>query len=436
MAIQKVTLEDMLEARERRAKKQAELIALHGKPLICFTMNIPGEIKRTPLVELAFHEGIGRIKACFAPPLFLEISTAHTGCEAFMVFDGDAQTLKRAAVVVEESGPAARLFDIDVIDTDGQKLTRGAQRRCTVCGGPVALCARSRAHGLAEITAAAQALMYDFASKKLARIAAAALEGELEATPKPGLVDLEGSGAHKDMDKGTFYASIEALEPYFERMARAAFDQSARPPAAVMETLRPLGIAAERAMLSATDGVNTHRGAIFSLGLMLAGTVKYLCDETPVLCTVRALAASGMEESLKRAAEAPATNGERVYAQTGVTGARGEAARGLPAARAALDVLEDFLDGGHAANDAAALTLPHIIEKLDDTNLIHRGGAEGLAFAKREAARINALPEGERLCALRALDAEFIKRNLSPGGAADALALALFMHGVRGFATL
>lgn len=436
MAIQKVALEDMLLCREARAQRQSALIREYNAPVVCFTMNIPGEIKYTPLIGLVFEDGVRRLEAALMRPATKVINTSFTGCEAFFVFPCSAAEAKSAAVRVEENDAVARLYDIDVIDVNGIKLTRSGERRCIVCGGPVTACARSRAHGLGEITAAADALMRDFAAKKLARLAAGALTDELRTTPKPGLVDLVNNGAHKDMDKDTFYASIRALEPFFESMARIAFEKSAFAPEDMMEALRDCGMAAERAMFEATRGVNTHKGAIFSVGLTVAGSAKYLADETPALDAVRALARSGMDERLRAASENPTTNGERIYARTGATGALGEAADGFPAARAALDALRGFSDAGLSCNDAAALTLPFIMERLNDTNLIHRGGAEGLLFAQREAARINALPVCERLRAIEALDGEFIRRNLSPGGAADALALALFMRGIADFVRL
>ena len=102
-------------------------------------MNIAGEVKRTPLIELAFLEGVHRIEAAMPPALFREVWRENTGCEAFFVFDEGAGETKRRMVAIEEADALARLFDIDVIGMDGEKLTRGAERRCIVCGGPCLL---------------------------------------------------------------------------------------------------------------------------------------------------------------------------------------------------------------------------------------------------------------------------------------------------------
>ncbi|HWQ57580.1 MAG TPA: citrate lyase holo-[acyl-carrier protein] synthase [Clostridia bacterium] len=417
----------MLSCREQRACRQREMIERHNLPVACFTMNIPGEIKYTPLIEFAFREGIARFEALLPKAIAREIICASTGCEAYFVFNLEAAQVKQAAFSVEEGTQLGRLFDIDVIDRAGKKLSRGTQRRCVVCGGPVTACARSRAHDLAEVLARENALMAEFAAERLASQAYEALLTEVNATPKPGLVDRRNSGAHRDMDLESFHRSADAIRPYFKRMALLALNMFADTRQALMKRLRAEGQDAERAMLAATDGANAHKGAIFSMGLLLAGAGIYLQTGRPALAEAARLADVGLSGALDAAKQAPLTNGDRVYAKTGATGARGEAAGGFPAARKAKETLRGFISEGYSDEDAAALTLPVILEKLEDTNLLHRGREEGLAFAQISAGRINALPVEERLEALLALDDTFIARNLSPGGCADVLALALLM---------
>lgn len=428
MNISKITLDEMLSARERRAEQQRALTEQFAQPVVCFTMNIAGEVKRTPLIEFAFSEGVRRIEAAMPPALHRTLWLEETGCEAFFVFDISAEETKRRMVSIEEADAAARLFDIDVIGTDGEKLTRGAERRCIVCGGPVTACARSRAHGLAEIAACTDRLLSGFAAERLASLACEALVAEVETTPKPGLVDRNNNGAHRDMDLALFRKSAEVLRPHFACMAALALAEYRSAPGALMAALRAEGLAAERAMFAATGGVNTHKGAVFSMGLLLAGKALALRTGGDAASHAAALAQSDVAAELARAKARPATNGERVYARHAVQGARGEAAAGFPAARAAQGIYAAYLQAGKSQNDALALTLPHIMATLADTNLLHRGGPEGLRFVQESAKAALALPEGERLAALAALDAECIRRNLSPGGSADMLALAALLH--------
>ncbi|MCI6965705.1 citrate lyase holo-[acyl-carrier protein] synthase [bacterium] len=431
MNISKITLDEMLSARERRAEKQRALTERFARPIVCFTMNIAGEVKRTPLTELVFFEGVRRIEDAMPPALFREVWREKTGCEAFFVFDESAEETKRRMVAIEEADAAARLFDIDVINMDGEKLSRGAERRCIVCGAPVTGCARSRAHGLSEIVRSTDALLCSFAAKHLAGLACGALTAEVEATPKPGLVDRNNNGAHRDMDLALFYRSAAALKPHFARMAALALEQYEAAPETLMAALRTEGLLAERAMFAATGGVNTHKGAIFSMGLLLAGKALALRRGGEAASHAAALAQSDMEAELRRAGTCPETNGERIYARYAVRGARGEAAEGFPAARAAAERYAAYRKDGKSENDALALTLPHIMAGLSDTNLLHRGGEEGLCFAQEQARAVLALPEAERLAALAALDAEFIRRNLSPGGSADMLALAALLYALE-----
>ena len=431
MNISKITLDDMLLARERRAEKQRELIEGYGRPVVCLTMNIAGEVKRTPLTELLFLEGVRRIENAMPPALFRELWQDKTGSEAFFVFDLPAEEAKRITVAIEESDTAARLFDIDVIGADSEKLSRPSMRSCIVCGGPVTACARSRAHGLQEITACTETLLEDYAAKRLAAMAYRALITEVEATPKPGLVDRNNNGAHRDMDLPMFERSAAALRPHFENMAKTAFSMAEEAPGALMAALRKEGILAEKSMYAATDNVNTHKGAIYSMGLLLAGQAIALKKGGNACDHAAALANSDLAAALEKAERAPETNGEHVYNRCRITGARGEAALGFPTAAKAEAVYADYLHRGLAANDALALTLPHVMADLPDTNLVHRGGEEGLQYARQSAKHILMLAENRRLDALRDLDGEFILRNLSPGGSADMLALAVLLHGCR-----
>ncbi len=428
MNISKITLDEVLLARERRAEKQRELTERYGRPVVCLTMNIAGEVKRTPLTELLFLAGVRRIENVMPRALYRELWQEKTGSEAFFVFDYPAAETKRIMVAVEESDAAARLFDIDVIDADGEKLSRPAMRSCIVCGGPVTACARSRAHGLKEITACTDKLLEDHASQCLASMAYRALICEVEATPKPGLVDRNNNGAHKDMDLPLFYGSAAALLPHFANMARIAFSMADEAPETVMAELRKEGILAEKSMFAATGGVNTHKGAIYSMGLLLSGQAVALKKGGKAADYAAELAKSDLSAAFQKAKSAPETNGEHVYSRYQIEGARGEAASGFPTAEKAAAVYRSYLSANLKQNDALALTLPHVMASLPDTNLVHRGGEEGLAYAQHCAKRILTLRQNRRMDALRLLDGEFILRNLSPGGSADMLALAVLLH--------
>ncbi|PPV05489.1 CitG protein [Xanthomonas bromi] len=264
-------------------------------------------------------------------------------------------------------------------------------------------------------------------ARQLGRLAVGALHAELACAPKPGLVTRFDSGSHTDMDASTFVRSLFAVRGYFVAIAQAGIEHAS------FERLRQLGIEAESAMLRATCGINTHRGAIFSLGLLTAQaarlraahgqrpTAKQVCDGVRM-----------WRDALLAAPLNPHSHGQRVRAQYRIGGVREQAAAGYPLLREiALPALRSALDGGATRDAALAQTLMQLIATVDDLNLLHRGGCDGLAFAKAQAAAFLAdggIAQPQWRARLRAIGRQFVARRLSPGGSADLLACAWFLH--------
>jgi len=432
-----VTLYQMLCAREDRAARQQELLARFGKTLICFTMNIPGPVKDSPLIRRSFLWGLGQLDAAFPGALHREVKEKVTGCEAFFVVEGSVEDVKRLCTQIEDDTPMGRLFDMDVLDAAGNKLDRslvnGKSRDCIVCGAPGRNCASRRVHSVPELTAAVTAIMETHFLKmdsiRIGRLAVESLLEEVRTTPKPGLVDRRNNGSHHDMDLALFAASAEALEPYFIRCIRIGRETAADAPEVTFARLREAGKEAEETMFRVTAGVNTHKGAIFTLGL-LCGSIGRLWQ---------GVQPSGNLENLrKRCAElgtcavkadleglkTPVTPGEKWYLTRGIPGIRGEAAAGLPSVQLGLTVFREALSRGMSRNDAGVVTLLHLMAKVEDTNLYHRGGPEGAAWAKAEAENLLPWPDRHQV---EALDDAVIARNLSPGGCADLLAAVYFL---------
>ena len=406
MPFSKITLEQMLLARDRRASRQAALLSRYGRPVISFTMNIAGPVKDSPLIRYAFRSGLRQLEALPCAQLCREVIFEPTGPEALLVYETqDARLLKAFCIRLESEGEAGRLFDLDVLDANGEKLSRETGRTCLVCGGPVSVCSRSRAHGLEAITARTGAILEAFAAETLGEMAENALLAEVHFTPKPGLVDEANNGAHRDMDVPLFERSAHALRPCFEEFVRLGL-QGASPAA-----LQQAGVRAEQAMFAATGGVNTHKGAIYSGALLLHAAGRLLSgEEEGDLCELAAQTAAAIP--------APTgTHGAAVRAQCG--GIRTEAVSGYPTAQA---VLRQLRQSGPL--DALLLSM----SRLDDSTLWHRGGSEGAQLVRSRAADILAAPASEREARTRRLDAELIERNLSPGGSADLLAMAFFLE--------
>ncbi|MBS0517244.1 MAG: triphosphoribosyl-dephospho-CoA synthase MdcB [Proteobacteria bacterium] len=268
------------------------------------------------------------------------------------------------------------------------------------------------------------------ADAALASAAVKALHDELSAYPKPGLVSPVDSGAHADMDFALMCRSAASLAEPFEAMAIAG--RAAKPFDTV---LKPLGIMAERRMLAATGGVNTHRGAIFSMGLMVAAIARTATPHADI-------SADAVRRTLKRewgaALEAHAAEGHAgdshgavVRRATGQDGARREAALAFPNVfEVALPAYRKALWAGLDTNAAAIQTLFTLMEAVEDTTVLYRGGVQAGEFVRKAAraflSRGGCHDTGWQATA-KGLHRDFIARNLSAGGCADLLAVTILL---------
>ena len=216
----------MLEARERRAEIQNNMLkgAGPGQCLVCLTLNIAGDIKRTPMTKMLFDHGAALMESSGFSVKERRFLDEATGSEGFWRLEEDGERVKELLEVFEDSSPEGRLYDFDVIMPGGAKLSRAEARRCLICNAPAAECARSRRHGLEQVRKATDELLTEFCANELAEAAHRSLLDELYTTPKPGLVDLASNGAHSDMDVEVFEKSAQALAGYFGDAARMGMD--------------------------------------------------------------------------------------------------------------------------------------------------------------------------------------------------------------------
>lgn len=437
-----VTLSEVLDARNRRAKRQKELLCLPGaQSLISFSMNMPGEIKRFPLLLSAFEEGLREIRERIplSDILHDEESRKNTGPEAIFLLSSEAAFVKRTTAAIEENHTLGRLFDMDVLDASGVSLSRSIlglpPRTCLICGENAKICARNRHHSMELISWRIARILNDYFRNQAADLTAAcavrSLLYEVSATPKPGLVDRNNPGSHKDMDFFTFLDSSAALIPWFRDFFCIGWDCCQEAEDKLFDRLRFAGQKAEKNMFSATRGINTHKGLVFSFAILCGALGKVhagICsplNSRDVVSLCQRLGAYALPDF--SAPSSAKTAGERCHAAYGITGARGEAAAGFPSALTlGLPALKHWLHEGFSLNDSSVLALLTILTKVDDTNMIHRGGRTMALECKKEAADIlSDIAAGSFKERLTALDASFIKRNLSPGGCADLLAVSL-----------
>jgi triphosphoribosyl-dephospho-CoA synthase len=266
---------------------------------------------------------------------------------------------------------------------------------------------------------------------RLAYLASQSLIAEAELTPKPGLVDRRGAGAHSDLSLSIMKLSAFAVEPYFSEMAFVS--EGCHPSQALRERLALIGRDAERAMLKATKGSNSHKGAIWILGLLVSASALQVHDE--VKASQIAAAAKEIASFADRATPRLVSHGDIVTKKYGVTGARGEALRGFPHV---VDIGLPTLRAKRAkcATESVARldTLLSIMSRLDDTCLLYRGGEKALVAAKEGAAAVEEVGGSGTASGrqkLSHLDRRLLELGVSPGGSGDLLAATLFLDAVE-----
>lgn len=271
----------------------------------------------------------------------------------------------------------------------------------------------------------------------IAQLATQALQAELDTTPKPGLVDKDNNGAHRDMDYALMQRSIDTLHPYFVKLALLGCADALPTHASI----RDIGIEAERAMLSATNGVNTHKGALFSMGLAVVAAAheerKIAANEEQILkernggedvlvslqTTIKALAASFPDTNGTHGSKAKLLS----KGTTAIKGALDNAREGYEMLFA--EWLPFYIER-RKEHDAHTLhkTLLRIMCDLDDTNVIYRTDLATAEEVKQEA---RALLDNFSEAALKDMDRHYTTRNISPGGAADMLSLTVFIGSIQ-----
>ena len=264
------------------------------------------------------------------------------------------------------------------------------------------------------------------AVRDIARLAIRSLHTELRLHPKPGLVTPLDNGSHRDMTADTFMRSLFSLRHYFVQITQAGTESAS------FETLRELGIAAEHTMMRATGGVNTHRGAIFAVGMLSAAIGACSASELkqPLRAdNIRHILMQRWGPALQRHAFRMPTEKHPAPLQDG---ARTEAALGFPSVfEIGLPTLRQSLTRRHNWHHACIDTLFALIAQIDDTNMVHRGGRAGADEARAMAQHFidaggTGNPAWER--AAKTIGQHYVTLNLSPGGAADLLAATCLVY--------
>jgi triphosphoribosyl-dephospho-CoA synthase len=263
----------------------------------------------------------------------------------------------------------------------------------------------------------------------LAELATQALIAEAELTPKPGLVDRRGSGAHSDLSLELMRNSAIALKTYFAAMADCSTARILE--SSLREELAMIGRDAERAMYDATGGSNAHKGAIWILGLLVGAAAQE--DERGAQAV--AMRAGAIARMPHRTQPTPVTHGEIAKIRYGVAGARGEACSNFPhIVKFGLPTLRRKRSAGFSEQISRLDALFSIMAHLEDTCVLYRGGIEALHVVNSGARAVLAAGGFNSECGrtqIRRLDDKLIAMHVSPGGSADLLAATIFLDAVE-----
>lgn len=452
-----ITLEAVLEAKERLASLQAELRSRYQLPVVSFTANIPGPVKDSPEIQQLLRNAVEKFRTIARDSYFSVLEERflylQTGPVAVLVAAADPDKLKQACITIEESGFYARLFDIDVFAANGRQVSRTtlghSERTCFLCDEPAVLCRRANKHTSEELKRNVHDRLTAFAAAKtnpwpkviwnVGSWAVEAMLMEAACTPAPGLVDRDNAGAHHDMDFFTFLMSSSALAGSMFRCAAAGYKHYGSP-AELLPVLRHIGKDGETRMLEATGGINTQKGLMFLMGILTAAaayTIKRSKNVTAdqILDTTAAMTQGIVARELAPLSTGQPTRltaGEKLYLKYGVTGIRGEVESGMPSIREqGLPVLKLAFASGLTLNDALVHTLMNLMTVVEDTTILNRHSLEVLLDVKYQAKcimDIGGMLSDTGRAKITALDETFIANNISPGGVADLLAATYFLY--------
>ena len=286
---------------------------------------------------------------------------------------------------------------------------------------------------------------YSSLAEECAKLAEEAILTEALLTPKPGLVDAKDSGAHQDMDIFTFVRSAVSLRTGFQEMFLSGATSEV-PENRLLDIIRPIGIRMEQEMFEATKGINTHKGIIFSMGLLLAAFGRKLSKDLYSGDSIPVFTPQDTERIFKIIMEITKglvtkdfrdleikenlTHGENLYLKYGFTGIRGEAEKGYPVLRDQVLPYLRSLYKQMTYEETLLEILFLLMKHVEDSNIVTRGGMESLSYVRSSAERFlhdGGMGQQNAYGKIAHMNEMFIERNLSPGGAADLLSLAIFI---------
>jgi len=442
---------DVLDAREKRSALRNE-ISQSGRANISLTLNIPGYPKQNTVLDIFYKHILGELKIfLIANGIFIEkdeINIVDGAGHFFMaaIPNDNLVAVKNITEKFEVNHELGRLLDVDIFDTNNLPISSGKKKSCIICNRPAIECMRNHTHTFEELRKVIfekteiynQKKRKSNIKRKLIQFATKSLLYEVSLTPKPGLVDFNDSGSHTDMDFQTFLNSTSALSPYWAEMAELGLNYNGNLKDSLNE-IRQIGLRAEAEMFEATNGVNTQKGLIFLLGISVFTSAYSLKDsdvfsEETFITSLKTIGNNIIERELKTNLNNQSSHGIEVFKKYGDkgAGARYQIQYAFPLIFNTVlpfldkNLSETILSKKDTSDKILSKTLYLIISELDDTNVMFRKGIETAEKLKSIAKEVL-----EKKADYKELYYFCSAKNISAGGAADMLAISLFLFFVK-----
>lgn len=449
----------LLKAREDRQQQKMELVT-EGFHLVSLQLNIPG----LPKTDWLLKEFISLVDDAFSRFLISHNSNNQwsrklkerdeAGDAVYYLFKAshfDAPQLKVLTEQFEQSFVLGRIVDLDVLSTDGEPISFGRKKACFICDHSALHCRKNKRHSIDEVRQAMLDAISVYIRKnkeeelvnKVAGFAVKGLLHEVSLSPKPGLVCRHSAGAHTDMDFTTFVNTIAVLSPYFVEINRLALAFKGSDVSKALPEIRIIGLKMEQSMQDATNGVNTHKGAIFLMAISCFAMVRVInklgyLKLTSFSSVVQQLSRGLVQRELCAVdAKDELTHGQQCFIQYGLqaAGARGEAEQGLPMVlHHGLPFILSKLKKGfnhYSDKELKELLIPVLLKIMsvnNDTNVLYRHNRTILEQLKQQSAKSLLLWEQENKQPYNELVDWCNSHRISPGGSADLLALTISLY--------
>lgn len=442
-------LEEFLLMREKRVEIQNEIIENFKNPILVLRANYPGEEKNSFVAKYIVEIMKNEVLEIFNSQIvYLQKIESIEGPTYIYSIKDLGKNIKKIAIEIEESHILGRCVDIDVFDNNGYLFSRkdfgGEKRSCLLCSDMAFVCARTKKHTQKEIQIAIEKRLEKYLDSErnkieivntFSNLALKSVILEVSASPSFGLVSPHTKGSHEDMDFFTFIDSGFSLSSYLKKVISAGYSPLSVD--LIFKKIRFMGKLAEDDMFLTTNNVNTHKGMIFLMGITAALTAKAKFEnlsfnEIPSL--IKEMCRDILKDFDNIHKKTSLTHGEKLYIRHGIVGVRGVVKNGLDIIfNGSIKIFENSLISGEHINHAMIRTLLFLMSNLEDTTILHRHDIEILNFVKLKAKNLHLKFEktSVNIKLLTEIENEFIKKKISPGGAADLLAITMFLHFIK-----